>query len=74
MGACPVLWDTPGGRYDRSTYKVTDEKLLKQLMKIPDRKPEIEQQPMDITDIRISGGATNSLMSLLSSLNELLAA
>lgn len=26
-GMCPILWDTPGGRYDRTTYQMTDPEL-----------------------------------------------
>ncbi len=26
-GMCPVLWSTPGGHYDRNTYKMIDEEL-----------------------------------------------
>ncbi|MBR6336313.1 MAG: glycoside hydrolase family 5 protein [Ruminococcus sp.] len=33
---CPVLWDTPGGRYDRKTYQMTDRELHDALMAIRD--------------------------------------
>lgn len=31
---CPVLWDTPGGRYDRIECKMADEELNKKLCEI----------------------------------------
>ena len=31
---CPVLWDTPGGRYDRIEYKMVDSELNKALCDI----------------------------------------
>ena len=39
-GVCPVVWDTPGGFYDRNTAKFTDTELLKQIMDVKklDRK------------------------------------
>ncbi len=74
IGACPMLWDTTGNHYDRTTCEMTDVKLLKQLMKIPEKKPVTEQEPTDITDIKISGGAAGSLFDLISAMNELLAA
>ena len=33
-GICPVLWDTPGGHYDRTTYQMVDEQLHASLMQL----------------------------------------
>ncbi|MCR4888673.1 MAG: cellulase family glycosylhydrolase [Ruminococcus sp.] len=33
-GHCPVMWSTPGGHYDRATYKMTDQELQKKLYEI----------------------------------------
>lgn len=33
-GMCPVLWDTPGGFYDRKTCTFTDSELLEEFMEI----------------------------------------
>ncbi len=35
---CPVLWDTTGGHYDRTSCKMTDPELQKLLADIPDKK------------------------------------
>ena len=33
-GHCPVMWSTPGGHYNRETYKMEDQTLQKQLYAI----------------------------------------
>lgn len=78
MGACPVLWDTPGGRYDRETCKMTDAKLLKQLMKIPDAKSDASsdtttgQTPAVLPKITAGKGALKDLLQLFGKLNDLI--
>lgn len=32
---CPMLWDTPGGQYNRITFKFDDPEFLRQMMEIP---------------------------------------
>lgn len=34
VGACPVLWSTPGGHYDRENGKMYDQKLIKQMREL----------------------------------------
>ncbi len=74
VGACPVLWDTPGGRYDRSTCKMTDAKLLKKLMKIPDSKPDTsgtQGQPSSLPEFALSGKPMAALLNFMDDLNQL---
>lgn len=33
-GMCPILWDTTGGHYDRTTYQVTDLELHQRLLAV----------------------------------------
>ncbi len=80
IGACPVLWDTPGGRYDRETCKMTDAKLLKQLMKIPDTRSDASsdtttgQTPAELPKISAGKGALKDLLQLLGKLNDFITA
>ena len=34
VGACPVLWSTPDGHYDRNTYKMYDQELIAQMREL----------------------------------------
>jgi endoglucanase len=38
-GMCPMLWDTPGGQYDRDLFKFSDPLLIEQLKAIPAKYP-----------------------------------
>ena len=38
---CPMLWDTPGDQYDRTTYKLRDPKFFKELNNIPVKFPRL---------------------------------
>jgi len=40
---CPVLWDTPGGQYDRETFRLTDDKLRENFHKISGFDPSVPQ-------------------------------
>ncbi|MBR6671089.1 MAG: cellulase family glycosylhydrolase [Ruminococcus sp.] len=49
---CPVLWDTPGGRYDRFDCKMTDTVLNKKLCEIAGttiKEPEIDTTVSTVT-------------------------
>lgn len=38
-GMCPMLWDTPGGQYNRKTCQFDDPIFLKEMMAIPAKYP-----------------------------------
>lgn len=38
-GMCPMLWDTPGGQYNRKTCQFDDPVFLKEMMAIPAKYP-----------------------------------
>lgn len=38
-GMCPMLWDTPGGQYNRKTYKFDDQTFIDEMMAIPAKYP-----------------------------------
>lgn len=38
-GMCPMLWDTPGGQYNRQTYQFDDPVFVQQMMEIPAKYP-----------------------------------
>jgi len=38
-GMCPMLWDTPGGQYNRTTFKFDDPIFLEQMNAIPEKYP-----------------------------------
>ena len=38
-GMCPMLWDTPGGQYDRNTFKFTDPVFEEMFRAIPNKYP-----------------------------------
>jgi len=38
-GMCPMLWDTPGDQYDRSTYKFRDPELINSFNNIVAKYP-----------------------------------
>lgn len=38
-GMCPMLWDTPGGQYNRQTYQFDDPIFVQQMMEIPAKYP-----------------------------------
>ena len=38
-GMCPMLWDTPGGQYNRLTFQFDDPTLVQQMMEIPAKYP-----------------------------------
>ena len=37
-GMCPILWDTPGGQYNRQTFQFDDPVFLQQMMDIYNSK------------------------------------
>jgi endoglucanase len=39
-GMCPMLWDTPGDQYDRTTYKFRDPEFLEAFNNIPVKYPQ----------------------------------
>lgn len=41
-GMCPILWDTPGGFYNRKTCKFTDTELLEEFMEITTLERAVE--------------------------------
>ena len=41
-GLCPVLWSTPGGHYDRTTFKLADQQLKAEYDKITGGKKPAE--------------------------------
>ncbi|MBR6394615.1 MAG: cellulase family glycosylhydrolase [Ruminococcus sp.] len=48
---CPVMWSTPGGHYNRTTYKMEDQQLVQQLKAIGARQPDPDkssQQPAGV--------------------------
>ncbi|NLT08971.1 MAG: cellulase family glycosylhydrolase [Ruminococcus sp.] len=47
---CPVMWDTPGGHYDREAGKMTDQTLMAQLRSYLDPKPEPVTDPTASTE------------------------
>lgn len=54
-GHCPVMWSTPGGHYDRETYKMTDQELQKKLFAIGGK----EFTPREDTKNPIQGDVNN---------------
>lgn len=46
-GMCPVLWDTPGGFYNRNTCKFTDTELLEEFMEIAAMDRAVEMSAYD---------------------------
>ena len=38
-GMCPMLWDTPGGQYNRQTCQFDDPLFLEEMMAIPVKYP-----------------------------------
>ncbi len=38
-GMCPMLWDTPGGQYNRTTYQFDDPVFIEQMMAIKAKYP-----------------------------------
>lgn len=54
-GHCPVMWSTPGGHYDRETYKMADQELQKKLFAIGGK----EYSPRDITKKPVQGDVNN---------------
>lgn len=41
-GMCPMLWDTPGGQYNRQTFQFDDPIFLQQMMEIRAKYPRNE--------------------------------
>lgn len=54
-GHCPVMWSTPGGHYDRETYKMADQELQKKLFAIGGK----EYSPRDNTKQPVQGDVNN---------------
>lgn len=38
-GMCPMIWDAPGGQYNRETFRLNDDELRRELMKIQQKYP-----------------------------------
>lgn len=47
---CPVLWDTPGGHYNRDSCEINDKQLAEKFREISGFNSEPERQPGDIND------------------------
>ena len=57
-GHCPVLWSTPGGHYNRDTYKMEDQQLQQNLYQIGGKafSPKTAEQPQPVAgDINQDG-------------------
>lgn len=54
-GHCPVMWSTPGGHYDRETYKMADQELQKKLFEIGGK----EYSPREETKKTVQGDVNN---------------
>ncbi|MCD7847024.1 MAG: cellulase family glycosylhydrolase [Oscillospiraceae bacterium] len=46
-GMCPILWDTPGGFYNRKTCEFTDSELLEEFMEIAAMNRAVEMSTYD---------------------------
>lgn len=54
-GHCPVMWSTPGGHYNRETYKMEDQELQKKLFAIGGK----EYSPREIGKTPVQGDLNN---------------
>lgn len=54
-GHCPVMWSTPGGHYNRETYKMEDQELQKKLFAIGGK----EFSPRENTKNPVQGDLNN---------------